>query len=229
MPSKGQRAPTAWELAVLLCLLVASRFAGLTHQSLWYDEGYTVTLGSAANFHEFWLRFGNFTTSEHLQPLYYLLIFLWSRVAGVSDAALRAPSAVFSIASGVAAYFAVKVLAGGRRTIVLLAATALVCSSFSLYYAQEARPYALLQFLAFLLLAIFLRNRAAEEKGRSVPRCAARICSCLRSVFSGKPLHAAAGALLAVADLAVTCSGRRWLRLLGAPRACLRGVSRAVI
>src|SRR5580698_4035101 len=97
-----ERASRAWPLAALFCLLSVSRLAGLTHQSLWYDEGYTVALGSSSSFHEFWLRFGNFTTSEHLQPLYYLLVFVWTRIAGVSDAALRVPSAAFSIGSGIA-------------------------------------------------------------------------------------------------------------------------------
>jgi uncharacterized membrane protein len=207
----------AWEFAGLVCLLAVSRFAGLTHQSLWYDEGYTVALGSASSFHEFWLRFGNFTTSEHLQPLYYLLMFLWSRVAGVSDAALRAPSAVFSIGSGIAACFVVNALAGGRRKLVLLAGTALVASSFSLYYAQEARPYALLQFLAFLLLAIFLRHRAADEESPS--SLASRIGFGITCglCFLGSPFTTLLVLCLAASDLAVTQGWRRWLRFWALP------------
>jgi uncharacterized membrane protein len=206
-----------WELAGLLCLLVVSRFAGLTHQSLWYDEGYTVALGSASNVHEFWSLFGKFTTSEHLQPLYYLLIFLWSRVAGVSDAAIRTPSAVFSIGSGIAACFAVKVLAGGRSKLVLLAAAALAASSFSLYYGQEARPYALLQFLAFLMLATFLRNRAAEEQ--SGPSLAARVgfgmvCGLC---FLGSPFTTLLVFCIAAADLLVTRGWKLWLRFWSIP------------
>jgi hypothetical protein len=206
-----------WEFAGLLCLLVVSRFAGLTHQSLWYDEGYTVALGSASSFHEFWLRFGNFTTSEHLQPLYYLLVFLWSRLAGVSDAALRAPSAVFSIGSGIAACFAINVLAGGRQKIVLLASAALVASSFSLYYAQEARPYALLQFLAFLLLATFLRNRAADEESRSSLAAQISFGIVCGLCFLGSPFTTLLVLCLAASDLAVTRGGRRWLRLWALP------------
>jgi hypothetical protein len=212
-----ERSTYAWELAGLLCLLVVSRFAGLTHQSFWYDEGYTVALGSTTSFHEFWSRFGNFTTSEHLQPLYYLLVFFWSRLAGVSDAALRAPSALFSIGSGIAACFAVNALAGGRHKIVLLASTALIASSFSLYYAQEARPYALLQFLAFLLLATFLRNRAADEESRS--SLAARIGFGLVCglCFLGSPFTTLLVLCLAVSDLAVTRSWTHWLRRWALP------------
>jgi uncharacterized membrane protein len=207
----------AWEFAGLACLLVASRFAGLTHQSLWYDEGYTVVLSSAASFHEFWLRFGNFTTSEHLQPLYYLLMFLWSRVAGVSDVALRAPSAVFSIASGIAACFVMNSLAGGRRKLILLASTALVVSSFSLYYAQEARPYALLQFLAFLLLAAFLRIRAADEVSAASLASWIGFGITCSLCFLGSPFTALLVLCLAASDLAVTRGWKRWLRVWALP------------
>jgi uncharacterized membrane protein len=208
----------AWKLAGILSLLVVSRFAGLTHQSLWYDEGYTAALGSASNFHEFWSGFGNFTTSEHLQPLYYLLMFLWCRVAGVSDAALRAPSAFFSIASGIAAYFALNVLAGGRRKVVLLGSTALVASSFSLYYAQEARPYALLQFLAFLLLATFFHNRVADEEGRSSLAAQIGFCIACSLCFLGSPFTMLLVLCLAVSDLAVSLRiAKRWFRLWALP------------
>jgi hypothetical protein len=207
-----ERRNYAWELTGLFCVLVLSRFSGLTHQSLWYDEGYTVALVSVANFHEFWLRFGNFTTSEHLQPLYYLLMYLWSRVAGVSDAALRIPSAFFSLGSSIAACSAVSSLAAGRRAVVLLASSALVVSSFSLYYAQEARPYALLQFLSFLLLAIFLRNRAALSTG-SVSRGAqiSFAVACALCLL-GSPFTTLLVFCLAVADLWVTRGWKLWLR-----------------
>jgi 4-amino-4-deoxy-L-arabinose transferase-like glycosyltransferase len=217
---KEERSGYAWVLAALLGLLVVSRFAGLTHQSLWYDEGYTAILGASSSFHQFWSRFGSFTTSEHLQPLYYLLIFLWTRIAGVSDAALRAPSAVFSIGSGVAACIAVKALTGGRSKVVLLATAALIASSFSLYYAQEARPYALLQFLAFLMLAAFLRNRAADqERG---PSLAAQLGFGLACglCFLGSPFTTLLVLCVAFADLLVTSSWTRWLRLWSVPAVC---------
>jgi hypothetical protein len=217
---KEKRNGYTWILAALLCLLVVSRLAGLTHQSLWYDEGYSVALGESSSFREFWLRFGSFTTSEHLQPLYYFLLFFWTRVAGVSDAAIRIPSAMFSIGSGVAACVAVKALTGGRSRLVLLATAALVASSFSLYYAQEARPYALLQFLAFLMLATFLRNRAAdEERG---PSLAAQLGFGLACglCFLGSPFTTLLVLCVAAADLIVTRGKKLWLRLWSIPAFC---------
>jgi hypothetical protein len=212
-----ERTNRAWQLVALLCLLVVSRFAGLTHQSLWYDEGYTVALGSAVSFHEFWLRFGSFTTSEHLQPLYYVLMFLWTRIAGVSDVAIRVPSATFSIGSGIAACFAMKALAGGRNKLVLLATAALVTSSFSLYYAQESRPYALLQLLAFLMLATFLWNRAVNQDRR--PSLVAQMGFAMTCglCFLGSPFTTLLVLCVAVADLVVTRGWRLWLRFWRVP------------
>ena len=156
------------EIAFLLPLLLIARFAGINHQSLWYDEGYTLTLASASSFHQFWIRFGAFTTSEHLQPLYYFFMFFWSRAMGTSDLALRAPSALFSAGSAIAAYCAISPLAGSRRRLPVLFALALTLSSFSLYYGQEARPYALLQFLSFTLLAVWMQCRTSLAQKGSV-------------------------------------------------------------
>lgn len=151
-------------------LLALSRLLGLTHQSLWYDEGYTVALMIVPSFHQFWLQFGAFTTSEHLQPLYYLIMFAWSRLLGSSDFAVRLPSALFGIAAGIAVWNAIGSLAAGsphRRTAQFTGVLALTLSSYSLYYAQEARPYALLQMLGFCLLAAWLKARSRPDLSRS--------------------------------------------------------------
>jgi hypothetical protein len=200
-----------WTVMAFLCILVSSRLGGITHQSLWFDEGYTVALCSATNFHEFWTRFGNFTTSEHLQPLYYLFMFFWSRFAGVSDLAMRLPSALFSIGAGIAIGTAVWYLSAGRRLWVLLAFTAYVASSFSLYYGQEARPYALLQLLSFTLLALFLRNRVLTA-GQSLSR-ADQVGFALVTALCvlGSPFASLLVLSLAIADRCVTTGWRRWL------------------
>jgi hypothetical protein len=205
------RSTYAWALAGLLSLFVLSRVSGLTHQSLWYDEGYTVALASAPNFHEFWVRFGNFTTSEHLQPLYYFFIYLWSRVAGVSDVALRLPSALFSFGSGIAAYIATRQIAGGRSKVALLSAAALAASSFSLYYAQEARPYAMLQLLSFSLLAVFLRNRAVAAHRPLSPGAQIAFGAVCSLCLLGSAFTALLVLCLAVSDLVVTRDWKRWI------------------
>jgi MFS family permease len=216
---RQERSVYAWELTGLFCLFVLSRVTGLTRQSLWYDEGYTVALALAPNFREFWHRFGTCTTSEHLQPLYYFLIFLWSRIAGVSDSALRLPSALFSIGSGIAAYSAIRHISGGRSKIALLSAALLATSSFSLYYAQEARPYALLQLLSFSLLAIFIRNRVAAANrplsgNAQIGFGVVCVLCLLGSAFTALLVFC-----LALSDLLMMRDWKRWITSWSSPAA----------
>src|SRR5580698_7356971 len=88
-----------WRSILIFLFLCLTRIIGLTHQSLWFDEGYTFNLASSPDFSSFLKTFAGYTTSEHLQPVYYFFMFLWSRLAGTSDIALRLPSALFSAAS----------------------------------------------------------------------------------------------------------------------------------
>ncbi len=203
----GERASTSvWtEAGVLTAVLVSAFLLGagvrmwnLTYQSLWFDEGYTVVLAQSATWHQFWVRFGNYTTSEHLQPLYYVLIFLWTRVAGTSDFALRFPSAIFSAGSVVVLWFALR----GHVSAWLanVACAGLAVSSFSLYYAQEARPYALLQLLSFTLLAVWMaqgRGGRGESKIRSEVWLGMVSALCLLA----SPFTTLLAACLAMADL----------------------------
>lgn len=196
----------------LFGLLTISRVYGRTHQSLWFDEGYTVALATASSFHDFWVRFGHSTTSEHLQPLYYLLMFMWVKAAGTSDASLRLLSSLFSIASGLAAYRAVSILAGTRRSLALLAFAAITFSSFSLYYGQEARPYALLQLASFAFLVAWLQARTTTKgsaptlKSRIVLAVCCSFCF-LTSVFSGLLVIS-----VAFSDLLISKDLKNWLQ-----------------
>ncbi len=190
----------------LFALLCFTRFSKITNQSLWYDEGYTFTLASAPTFHQFLHIFGGYTTSEHLQPLYYGLIFFWSRITGTSDFALRLPSALFSIASGVVVYY----LASGIRRfgspLSLLTLAAYIFSSYSIYYAQEARPYALLQMLSFLLLALWI------ERKKSCARYTVAFAVVCSLCMLGSPFTALLVFSLAATDLLSRAPRRETIR-----------------
>ncbi|MHB1699820.1 MAG: glycosyltransferase family 39 protein [Acidobacteriaceae bacterium] len=195
--------------AVLVCVFLLGtgvRMWNLTYQSLWFDEGYTVVLAQSATWHQFWVRFGNYTTSEHLQPLYYVLIFLWTRVAGTSDFALRFPSAIFSAGSVVALWFALRGQASAWLANV--ACAGLAVSSFSLYYAQEARPYAMLQLLSFTLFAVWMtqqRRGRGESEARSDVWLGVVCALCLLA----SPFTTLLAACLAMIDLMTTRDAAR--------------------
>ena len=189
-PAQATPLPILLQYAAAFALLSVFRLGGLTHQSLWFDEGYTLNLVSVDSFHSFLDLFGSYTSSEHLQPLYYFLMFGWTRIAGLSDVALRLPSALFSIGSGLCLYAMLRLLAtraAGARALLGIGVFSM--SSYSVYYAQEARPYACIQFFSFLvLLAWLLQSREQRSQGSATAGANVRLAiacafACLSSVF----------------------------------------------
>ena len=130
-----------WLALVILLLAAAARFHQLGAQSLWYDEGvaYAHARRSLPELIPLLQR------NVHV-PAYFALLGLWEDAAGASELSLRILSAFFSIISAAWAY------ALGKRLfhpIAGLAAAAFVAlNSFSVYYAQEARMYAMLAAVA---------------------------------------------------------------------------------
>jgi mannosyltransferase len=146
-------------LAVVLALAAALRLAGLGHESFWYDEAVT----------HFNVRLplpeivGGVIARDVSPPLYFLLLALWAKVFGTSEAALRAPSALGGLAAVVLVHHAARRLAGER--VALLAAALMAISPVSVRFAQEARMYGLMVPLAAAALALL-----ARELDRPAPR-----------------------------------------------------------
>ncbi|GGA43058.1 glycosyltransferase family 39 protein [Dyella nitratireducens] len=156
----GLRAPARWQAVVygLIALIAcAGAFAGLSASSLWIDELFTVYLihhngGLGEVFHRA-------LTDTH-PPLYYFMLYAWTRLAGLSEIALRLPSALFAVAS-------IFIFAFGMRRVLSRTAIAFACavagvSEFWFEQSQNARSYALCFALSagLLSLAIAFRRRA---------------------------------------------------------------------
>ena len=134
-------------MLLLLLLSAALRFHNLGAQSLWYDEGvaYTHALRRLDELLPLLQR------NVH-GPGYFALLGLWEDVAGHSEFALRLLSAFFSILSVAWVY------ALGRRLfhpLAGLAAALVALNTFSIYYAQEARMYAMLAAVAGAAMWIY--------------------------------------------------------------------------
>jgi uncharacterized membrane protein len=154
-----------WLLVGVVVCAALLRFFRLGHQSLWFDEGTTLDMTDGRSLVGNFTRFYHlFTGGERFQPLYNLTLPYWRAAFGDSEIALRSFSALASFAAVVLVTLAAQRLYGREHAVwtAALAAT----SSFAVFYAQEARPYALL--LAFssaqiLCLAPFLEGGSAEE------------------------------------------------------------------
>ena len=161
-------------LVAVLCAAGILRFYRLDAQSFWNDEGNSARIaersvrliveGAAGDIHP---------------PGYYLLLAGWRSVFGQSEFALRSLSAV----SGLVMVLLTGLL--GRRLFgppVGLGAAALsAISPFAIYYAQEARMYALLGGLsaastyAAVHLWMTLMGEEHRDGAKSVPALGAYV------------------------------------------------------
>ncbi|GAB4516521.1 MAG: hypothetical protein OHK0046_22050 [Anaerolineae bacterium] len=161
---------TSSVLALLIVLLAfAVRFHHLGTQSLWHDEGnsYVQTTRTLAEIAD------NAARDIH-PPGYYWLLAVWRGLMGESELALRALSAFASVLSVAFTYAAGRRLFG--RLAGLTAALFVTLNTFSIYYAQEARMYALLALWSvaamWALVGALQRPAQAQQRmtaGHAVP------------------------------------------------------------
>ncbi len=135
------------------------RLFHLGSQSLWIDE--VLTWLNASIGQPFSLR----ALTEDLHgPLFSLILYGWTRLAGDGEWAMRLPSALFGIATVPAmAWLARRWL--GRETAAI-AAWLTAGSPFLVWYSQEARNYSLLLLCTTLASAVLLGVvRAPRARG----------------------------------------------------------------
>lgn len=128
-------------LGVVVLLLAAGlRFHELGAQSLWNDEGNSVVQAGRSL-----AEIAEHAARDIHPPGYYWLLAGWKTLTGDTEFALRSLSALASVVSVALA------LALGRRLYGdwagLAAALFVALNTFSIYYAQEVRMYALLALL----------------------------------------------------------------------------------
>lgn len=137
---QGDRVVSLVLAGTALLLAMVLRFPGLAAQSFWADEGNSVALAHAS-LAEIAAR----TAYDIHPPLYYWLLHGWIRLTGDSEVALRSLSAYADIVLIAITYRLAERLFNRRAACV--AAFAAAVSPFQVYYAQEARMYALLALL----------------------------------------------------------------------------------
>lgn len=126
---------------------------------IWLDEAYTGAIAirpTVAGLVESML-------GEIGGPVYYSFMWVWVKLFGADNFALRAPSILFSLATPL---FIVWKGHPDRQTRLLWAAFA-SASIPTFFYAVEARSYALLILLAAAQIMLFLRLVAAPSLGRA--------------------------------------------------------------
>jgi mannosyltransferase len=142
-------------LAVLLGAS-ALRLYRLGAQSLWYDETVSVFLAGKAL-----PELVAHTAGDIHPPGYYVLLHLWTGLAGSSDFAVAFPSVFFGLLLVVLAFRLGRRVYGPR--VGLLAAVLVAISPYNLWYSQEVRMYTLGAALGLGLLDTVLSLLAYPE------------------------------------------------------------------
>lgn len=150
-------------LAGVAVATVVLRFAGLSRQSLWADEGnsWGMALRSLG-------EIGPAAAGDIHPPLYYYLLNLWCRLFGTSEAGMRSLSALFGCLMVLVVYLWARRLAGDWAGVGSAALAAI--SPFAVYYSQEARAYALVAFLTAVGCWTLTEYMLAHHEGRRYRR-----------------------------------------------------------
>ncbi len=141
----------------MIALATALRLINLGGRPLWYDEAFAV-LYAEKPFAT--MLYGTLTpvhgVAADVHPLlYYFILHGWMQLFGQSAVMVRALSVVLGIATVVMAYLLGRTLYDRRSG--LGAGFVVACTPFAVYYAQEARMYALLGLAATAMTFFFVR------------------------------------------------------------------------
>jgi hypothetical protein len=143
----------------LLAIVAAGaivRFATIGSQGFWFDELLAVQVITRDPGD----MLSRISEAETNPPLYFAVAAVWERIFGADEVALRSLSALAGTATIPVVYLAGRELGSPRAGLIAAALTA--ASPFTIWYSQEARPYALMLFLAalsFLCFAHLLKGR----------------------------------------------------------------------
>ena len=135
----------------ILCMACFFRFFLLESQSLWIDEVSQVE--SARLVGEKGPAVVIFR--DNVSPLSHWFLALWIRLFGISEMAIRLPSAVAGILAVIVAFKLGKALFPAR--LALASAAAVAVSPFAIWYSQDARMYSFVLLESYLILLYFWR------------------------------------------------------------------------
>jgi mannosyltransferase len=177
-------------LAGITLVAAIVRFAMLTGQSFWFDEAQAV--------HEMQLSFGAmlhaWSAYEPNPPLYFLLAWPWAQVLGTGEAAMRALPALLGTITVPLVYLCGRELVSRRAGLFAAALAAL--NPFLIWYATEAREYALLTALSAASVLWFARAWHGGGRRALVWWAIVSALALLTQYFAGFLVAAEAVALL---------------------------------
>ena len=180
----------------------------LSNQSFWIDEGLTLQRIDHDSIEKVISHLKE-ERYDRYQPIYFLLLFWWRSIFGNTEFALRSVSALLGSCFVIVIYLLALKLYSKKHSIWSL--TIVSFSSFSVYYSQEARPYALVMFLSALQLYFFILSITTKNFSQRLSiwgfwliTLLGIVSSIFLSIFT---------IALALSDSIVYRNFRRWLKI----------------
>ncbi|MBI2651188.1 glycosyltransferase family 39 protein [Candidatus Woesearchaeota archaeon] len=155
-------------LFAIIALGAFLRIYGLGNESFWIDESETAYVAKQSSFSKVLYDIYNYNsaapdyfkgTGGGSMPLYFFISYYWTKIFGLNEFNLRLLSAIFGIMSIYLTYLLGKYFFNAKTG--LIAAFIISINHQNIYYAQEARNYAMLIF--FTLLSIYFLMRSLNE------------------------------------------------------------------
>jgi mannosyltransferase len=207
------RRPTPTELVVGLTVLGAIlRFATLDVQSIWLDESATMLLIHRG----FSGMLSNLPESQSSPPLYYLLVWVWTKVLGSGPVGFRSLSALAGTLTIPVMYLAGREVS---QRVGLWGAALTTVNPAMYYYSQEARDYGLWILLTAVGFVLWRRALAHPDRRRLTLWAGASILAVLTHYFT---------AFLFVGETLILVRRLGWRRVL-APAAAVVVVGLALV
>jgi mannosyltransferase len=151
------RVRTALGLFASVAVALVTALYGLGDKSFWLDETFSVSV-ARSSWSEIWTMI---TQHEANMGMYYALLHVWL-IFGEGEAAVRALSVVFAVATVVVLFGLVRELFGVREAT--LASLLLATNALFVEHAQNARGYTLATFLTVGATYLFVRACAGSSK-----------------------------------------------------------------
>jgi hypothetical protein len=137
-PLKVKRGSVSYYQAAFVAVVVSA--IAVTGQSLWIDEGTSAVDAIQPALHQWWQAFRADGSSNLQLPLHYFYLWLWEKIFGGSEIALRAANVPPLALAFVAIVWGLEARPRWQFWFIVLASI----NAFTWYYANEARPYILM-------------------------------------------------------------------------------------
>lgn len=196
--------------ALVIGAALLSLFSGIiavSAESLWIDEAHSALKAMQPTLGQWWETLRMEGGSDLQMPLYMLYLWVWEKVAGHSEAALRLANLPWFCTGQISLAFVLRRYRTAAWAAVCLGAT----SPFLYFYLNEARPY-ILQYAAACILAVVLFRSSRDPRYGTYPNS---LC-----ILAAGLLLLCASSLLGV--IWAAAAGASWLYLVRGELGSLR-------